>query len=103
MKFGVKITAGSDMVERDPDKTRGQASVLMLEALRDEGMPPADVIRTATVNAAELLGWQDRVGSLEIDKFADVIAVEGDPLSDVAQLERVTFVMKDGRIIKKQR
>jgi len=103
MKFGVKIAAGSDMVERDPGKTRGQASVLTLEVSRDDGMPPADVIRTATVNAAELLGWQDRVGSLEIDKFADVIAVEGDPLSDVAQLERVTFVMKDGRIIKKQR
>ena len=57
------------MVYKYPGKTRGQASVLMLEALKNEGMSPLEVIRAATVNAAELLGWQDRIGSLVAQRF----------------------------------
>ena len=56
----------------------------------------------ATVNAADLLGWSDQVGSIEPGKFADVIAVEGDPLADITQLERVKFVMKGGEIIRNE-
>ena len=48
---------------------------------------PLEAIRAATTSAAELIGWQDRVGSLEADKFADVIAVKGDPLADLEQLQ----------------
>jgi imidazolonepropionase-like amidohydrolase len=100
MKIGVKIAAGSDMLFKFPGKTRGQASLLLYEALRDEGMPPVEIIRAATVNAAELLGWQDRVGAIEANKFADLIAVEGDPLKDITELERVKFVMKGGQIVR---
>ena len=100
MKIGVKIAAGSDMLFKFPGKTRGQASLLLYEALRDEGMPPVEIIRAATVNAAELLGWQDRVGTLEANKYADLIAVEGDPLKDITELQRVKFVMKGGQIIR---
>jgi len=64
------------------------------------GMPPADVIRAATVNAADLLGWQDRVGALEAGKFADIIAVSGDPLTDATELEKIQFVMKGGEVVK---
>jgi imidazolonepropionase-like amidohydrolase len=64
------------------------------------GMTPLDAIRAATMNAAELLGWGDRVGSIEPGLYADLIAVSGDPLKDVTELERVRFVMKGGDVIK---
>lgn len=64
------------------------------------GMKPLDAITAATMGSARLLGWQDRVGSLEAGKLADVIAVPGDPLQDVHALDRVNFVMKDGVVYK---
>jgi len=100
LKSGVKFTTGSDMWFDYPDKTRGQATAIMFGALKELGMTPADVIRAATVNAAESLSWQDRIGVLEAGKFADIIAVSGDPLADVTELERVQFVMKGGEVVK---
>ena len=64
------------------------------------GTTPLQAIQAATVNAADLLGWADRVGALEPGKFADVIAVTGDPLQDVTLLEHVGFVMKGGQVVK---
>ena len=64
------------------------------------GMKPADAIRASTVNAADLLGWSDKVGSLEKGHYADLIAVDGDPLTDVKVLESVKFVMKGGSVAK---
>ena len=66
------------------------------------GMTPAQALQTAFLTAANVLnyGWSDRVGSLEKGKYADVIAVSGDPLSDVTEMERVTFVMKGGKVVK---
>jgi imidazolonepropionase-like amidohydrolase len=64
------------------------------------GMTPIQAIRTATVNASKLLGWEDKVGSIETGKFADMIAVDGDPLKDVTELERVKWVMKGGVVAK---
>jgi imidazolonepropionase-like amidohydrolase len=63
-------------------------------------MPSVDVIRAITTNAAEMLGWQDRIGAIEPGKFADLIAVSGDPIIDITELERVRFVMKGGQVIK---
>ena len=85
-----------------PGKTRGQASLLVLDALRREGLAPMEIVRAATLNAAELLGWQDRVGTIEAGKFADIIAVEGDPLKNVLEFQRVRFVMKGGVIVKNE-
>ena len=62
-------------------------------------MSPLEVLRTATVNAAALLGWADRIGSIEPGKLADIIAVEGDPLKDVKDLQRVKFGMKGGEVV----
>lgn len=64
------------------------------------GMKPIEAIQAATTNAAELLGWSKTVGSVEIGRFADVIAVEGDPLADISALERVRFVMKGGKVVR---
>ncbi|MBZ5538743.1 MAG: amidohydrolase family protein [Acidobacteriia bacterium] len=100
MKSGVKFAAGSDMCWFYPGKTRGQATATMFPALHAAGMPPLDIIRAVTTSAAELLGWQDRVGAVEPGKFADLIAVAGDPLTDITELERVRFVMKDGQVVK---
>jgi imidazolonepropionase-like amidohydrolase len=100
IKAGVRIAAGSDMYYRMPGRTRGQASLTMLRAYVDSGMSPLEVIRATTVNAAELLGWQTRIGSIEAGKLADIIAVNGDPLKDIGELQKVRFVMKGGKIIK---
>ena len=65
-------------------------------------MSPAQAIKTATVNAAELIGVEDR-GSLEVGKLAEIIAVKGDPLREVSVLQNVSFVMKNGTIYKMDR
>lgn len=99
LKAGVPIAAGSDVFFMYPGKTRGQASLLIIETLNSEGMPPLDCIRAATINAAELLGWQDRIGTIEAGKFADIIAFKGDPVRDLSEFQRVQFVMKDGVVV----
>jgi imidazolonepropionase-like amidohydrolase len=100
LKSGVKFAAGSDMCWFYPGKTRGQATATMFPTLQKSGMPPLDIIRAVTASAAEMLGWQDRVGTLEPGKFADLIAVAGDPIADITELERVRFVMKDGQVVR---
>ena len=64
------------------------------------GLTPLQSIQAATVNAADLLGWKDKIGAVEAGKWADIIAVDGDPLQDVTTLERVKFVMKGGEVVK---
>jgi len=100
LKSGVKYAAGSDMCWAYPGKTRGEASALMFSHLREAGMPSLDILRAVTSNAAEMLGWQDRVGAVEPGKFADLIAVTGDPIADIGALEHVGFVMKGGQVIR---
>jgi imidazolonepropionase-like amidohydrolase len=100
LKSGVKFAAGSDMGWFYPGKTRGQASMSRFPTLHEAGMQPLDVIRAITTNAAEMLGWQDRIGAVEPGKFADLVAVTGDPIADITELERVRFVMKDGQVVR---
>lgn len=100
LKSGVKFAAGSDMCWSYPGATRGQASVAALLNLRRAGMPAIDVIRAVTVNAAEMLGWSDRIGTLEAGKLADLIAVEGAPVANIDELEHVQFVMKAGQVVR---
>jgi imidazolonepropionase-like amidohydrolase len=100
LKSGVKFAAGSDMCWVYPGKTRGEASVATLLNLRQAGVPALDVVRAITASAAEMLGWQDRIGAVEPGRFADLVAVAGDPIADIHELERVRFVMKGGQVIK---
>jgi imidazolonepropionase-like amidohydrolase len=102
LKSGVKYATGSDWSWFYPGKTRGQASVAVFVNLHKAGMPPVDVIRAVTVNAAEMLGWSDRIGTIESGKFADLIAVSGDPIADIDELERVRFVMKGGQVVRNE-
>ena len=94
---GVKIAFGTD-VGPFPHGTQAKEFEYMVRF----GMTPAQALCSATQRAAELMGWQDRVGSLEKSKFADVIAVSGDPLSDIREMERVKFVMKGGVVVKNE-
>lgn len=66
------------------------------------GLTPLQAIQTATINDADLIGWSDKVGTLEPGKWADVIAVDGDPLQDVTVLQHVKFVMKGGNVVKNE-
>jgi imidazolonepropionase-like amidohydrolase len=66
------------------------------------GMTPVQAIHAATMGAATLMGWEDRIGSLETGKFADMVAVSGDPTTDITELERVKFVMKGGQVFKNE-
>ncbi|WP_323844694.1 amidohydrolase family protein [Microbulbifer magnicolonia] len=94
-KRGVNIAFGTDTgVSRHGDNAR--EFVLMVQG----GMTPADAIRSATWNAARLLKVQDELGSISEGKKADIIAVAGNPLEDISELQRVKFVMKDGKIYK---
>ncbi len=66
------------------------------------GMTPVQAIRAATMGAATLMGWEDRIGSLEAGKFADIVAVSGNPTTDITELERVKFVMKGGQVFRNE-
>jgi len=92
---GVKISFGSG-VGPFPHGVQAREFAYLVKY----GMSPAQAIQTATAVAAEMMGWQEHVGSIDKGKFADIIAVAGDPLSDITELERVKFVMKGGQIIR---
>jgi imidazolonepropionase-like amidohydrolase len=97
LNAGVKIAFGTDA--GGFPWTINPAKEFALEV--KYGMTPAQALRSATMTAAELLGMQDKIGSLEPGKLADVVAVPGDPIADVTQLEKVNFVMKGGKIYKR--
>lgn len=94
-KAGVKIAFGTDSgVSAHGDN--GREFTLMVEA----GMPAVEAIRSATFHGAELLGISDQLGTVESGKLADLVGVQGDPLQDISLLSRISFVMKDGEIVK---
>jgi imidazolonepropionase-like amidohydrolase len=95
VKAGVKMSFGTDAGVCDYDQSVKQFAFMV-----KYGMTPMQAIQSATSNAADLLGHSDIVGSIKPGKFADVIAVTGDPLKDVSVLEHVEFVMKDGKVYK---
>ena len=94
-RAGVNIAFGTDAGVQ-PHGENGKEFIYMVEA----GMPPIEAIRSATLHASRLLGVDDRLGTLEPGKIADIIAVPGDPTEDIKRMTNVRFVMKDGRIYK---
>jgi imidazolonepropionase-like amidohydrolase len=97
MQSGVKVALGTD-AGVFPHGLNAREFNSMVQA----GLSRLGAIQAATVNAADLLGWGDRVGTLEAGKWADLIAVDGDPLEDVRRLEVVKFVMKGGKVYKNE-
>ena len=97
LKRNVKIAFGTDVGGSDWHDI-GQAREFQYYV--DYGMPPMEAIQTATSRAAEVLGWSDKLGTIEPGKWADIVAVSGDPLKDITELQRVTFVMKSGVVYK---
>ena len=94
---GVKVAFGTDAAVY-PHGLNGREFAVMVKL----GLTPLQAIQAATVNAADLLGWSGKVGSLEPGAWADVVAVDGDPVKDVTTLERVKFVMKGGEVVKNE-
>jgi imidazolonepropionase-like amidohydrolase len=99
LKKNVKIALGTDAGGFDW-KEVNQAKEF--EYYVDYGMTPMQALRTGTTVAADLLGWSDKVGTVEAGKWADLVAVSGDPLKDITEVERVKFVMKAGVVYKNE-
>jgi len=96
VKMGVKISFGTDAAVFPHGQNAHEFNLMV-----DLGMTPIDALKSATANDADLFGIAEKVGTLEKGKRADVIAMPGDPTADIAATERVFFVMKEGKIIRK--
>ena len=94
---GVKVGFGTDAAVYPHGMNAHEFAVMVTL-----GLTPLQAIQSATINDADLLGWSDKVGTIEPGKWADIIAVDGDPLADVTTLERVKFVMKGGEVVRNE-
>lgn len=97
LKAGVKVAFGPNAGDSGPEHGTQAKDV---EYMAEYGMKPVQVLHAITNVGAELMSWQDRVGTIEKGKYADVVAVAGNPLADITELERVKFVMKGGEIVR---
>ena len=95
MAAGVPFAVGSD-VGPFPHGTQARELELMVQY----GMKPSDVLRADLINGAKLLGWSGQIGELKPGLYADIIAIQGNPLEDISTLRKVTFVMKNGTVVK---
>jgi imidazolonepropionase-like amidohydrolase len=95
-EIGAKIASGFDPGSAE-DHGHNAHELIAMNKL---GLPALETIRAATSSAADLMGWQDNIGSIEAGKYADMIAVPGDPVADITVLEHVKFVMKGGVVVK---
>jgi imidazolonepropionase-like amidohydrolase len=100
-RIGVRMAFGSDTVIDMPGRTRADLMFDYLAVWREAGVPPADILKAMTVNAAELLRVDKARGSLREGLSADLVAMPADPLSDIENLRKIDFVMKDGKVVRK--
>ena len=98
---GVSIAYGTDIVFPVQGETRGTLSIAGIESFQEAGFTPAEILRTMTTSAAKLLGVDGQRGAIRPGMAADIVAVPGDPLAEASVLRRVSFVMKDGKVVKR--
>ena len=97
---GIKVMMGSGV---DGSTFPHGTQALEFEWLvKRAGLSPARAIQAGTTTNAEVLGWQDQIGSIDKGKYADLVAVSGDPLADITELQRVRFVMKGGKVLRNE-
>jgi len=99
-RVGVTVAYGTDVVSVMPGETRGTLSISFIDSFVEAGVPPREILRAMTSNAARLLGVEKERGAIAAGLAADLIATADDPLERIETLKAVTFVMKDGRIVK---
>ena len=99
-KIGVNMAFGTDVIDALPGETRGTLAIDYIQSWMDAGVPATDTLRAMTVNAARLLGVDKERGFLKPGMAADIIATPENPVEDIRTLKKVSFVMKDGAIIK---
>ena len=95
---GVKTVVGTGA--EGSTYAHGTQGLEFIALVKQGGMTPVQALQAGTMNAAELMQWQNHVGSISKDKFADIIAVSGDPLEDITETRRVRFVMKGGTVYR---
>jgi imidazolonepropionase-like amidohydrolase len=101
-KLGVTLVYGTDVIEGVPGKTRGEMAISGIDAWVEAGIPAPAILKAMTTQAHRLLGLDSRRGFIKVGQAADLIATTGDPLTNIAALKQVMFVMKDGRVIRQR-
>jgi imidazolonepropionase-like amidohydrolase len=102
-KVGVTMAFGSDVLLNRPDKSRGAYTLDFLESYLKVGMPAREILRMMTTNSARLLGVDKERGAIKENMAADIIATPENPLDNILALKQVSFVMKDGKVVKQLR
>lgn len=102
-QLGVKMAFGTDVFLELPDKSRAELMLDYLDVWTAAGIPPADILKAMTTNAAELFRWQGKRGAIATGQAADIIAMPANPLENIQALRQVNFVMKNGKIIRQAR
>jgi len=100
-RIGTKMAFGTDIVIEPREKDRAQLTLDYLDVWLAAGIPPADILKAMTTNAAELFRWEGKRGAIASGQAADIIATPEDPLKDIHALRKVHFVMKDGQVVKR--
>ena len=98
---GVKMAFGTDLIINLPGLNRVQSNLKVLHSWKAAGIPPAYVLQTMTIYAAELLGIEKDRGVIEPKYLADIIALKGNPLENIEAVKDVHFVMKEGKVVRK--
>jgi len=102
-KMGVTIAFGTDVIFTLPGQTRGTLAVSFIDSFVEAGIPAGVILQAMTTNAARLLGVEKERGAIKPGLAADIIATPDNPLDNIQTLKHVTFVMKDGKVIKQSK
>lgn len=101
-KIGVTLAFGSDLIYYAKDETRGTWTISQIDSMTEAKIPAKYILQTLTTNAARLVGVENQRGAIKAGQFADIIAVPENPLDNISTLKKVSFVMNNGKVFKRQ-